>query len=136
MDVMATRGWGIAVSGAMIVAALWVAFSAQDRAPAGPVAHAPIVDAPHVSGAQAEPRASATMIVHFRGHGPLARAERARSTRRVRAELLRQRAFHGLCFERFAARGVVLSACDGGMLTAWPQRLRAMRAVAKVDAGE
>ena len=77
-----------------------------------------------------------TAIVHFRGRGPLARAERVCSARRVVAELSRQLALRGLCFVAFEPRGLVLRRCDGGALERWPQRLRAMGAVARVEAGE
>ncbi|MFT3729293.1 MAG: hypothetical protein QM759_15830 [Terricaulis sp.] len=136
MDAMATRGLGIAVSGAMIVAALIVALVAPERRPV-------TTSTPPVAAAQSSAPAQATQVtsptkvtVRFRGRGPLARAVGAHSEQRITRELSRQRAFHGLCFDSFAPRGVVLRACDGGVLQAWPQRLRAMRAVARVDAGD
>jgi hypothetical protein len=134
MDVMATRGWGIAVSGAMIVIALAVAFTAPQR-PVSPQGE----DRPASSSATSradEPSAPRTLVVHFRGRGPLARAERARSRRRVSLELSRQRAFRGLCFAHFAPEGVALRACDNGVLMEWMPRLRAMRAVASVERGD
>jgi len=126
---MATRPWGIAISGALIAAALYVAITAPPPRRASAV--------PPSAPAAAEPPAAAapaTLIVHFRGHGPLARAERARARVRVAAELRRQRAFRGACFERFDPRGVVLRSCSDAPLAA--ARLRAMRAVARVEPGE
>lgn len=136
MDVMATRNWGLAVSGAMLAAALVLAFTAPGTraAPrntdAPGQAHVPPTPAPAVQDG------ATTLVVHFRGRGPLARAERAHSARRITLELTRQRAFRGLCFANFTHGGVALRACDGAVLTGWPQRLRAMRAVARVERGE
>jgi hypothetical protein len=62
--------------------------------------------------------------------------------RRIEAELRRQRAFSGLCFERFTAGAaeVVLSTCApvaarerAAIEARWLSRLRGMRAVAYAD---
>ena len=139
MDVLATRGWGIAVSSAMIAVALAIAFSAPERRPLPSQIAQPrgaiAVTPPPIAAARVG-SAAPELVVHFRGRGPLARAERAQSARRVTAELSRQGAFRGLCFARFARHGVVLRPCPGGVLTGWMQRLHAMRAVARVEAGE
>jgi hypothetical protein len=135
MDVMATRGWGLAVSGAMIVIALAVAFTAPQQRASSQGAETRAANSGVTARVETTP-APRTLVVHFRGRGPLARAERARSQRRISVELSRQRAFRGLCFAHFAQDRVVLRACDNGMLTEWMPRLRAMRAVASVERGE
>jgi hypothetical protein len=55
--------------------------------------------------------------------------------RQVERALARQRAFRGLCFDHFTARGdVVLRACTSAAGTDWSVRLRTIPAVTNVDA--
>lgn len=140
MDVHALRTWGIAVTGALMVAALAVAVQPGDV-----VAQAP--PQAIVAQAQAEPVA---FIVRFRGSGPIARAQAQAARGQVQAaqrnaeqQLARQTAFAGLCFDRFTVGGaeMVLRTCDSVAANArasvqqtWLTRLRAMRAVEYVDA--
>lgn len=146
MDVNALRVWGIAVSGALMAAALAIAFTARESQtpaltamgePAGAPSQVMAADAP------------VEFIVRFRGGGPIARAQaRAeqgdlqRAQREVERQLVRQRAFAGLCFERFTLGGaeIVLRACQAiaaeeraSVQTRWAERLRGMRAVDYVD---
>jgi hypothetical protein len=132
MDVMATRGWGIAISGALIAGLLAFAAVAPERQ-ARVVRDVPAPPAHDLSAPARIAASSETAIVHFRGRGPLARAVRLHAGERVAAELRRQRAFGGLCFDRFANGGVALKACAGN-LGSWLRRLRNMRAVARVEA--
>jgi hypothetical protein len=79
----------------------------------------------------------------FRGDGPLARAQRLAmrggreqaARRQVERALARQRAFRGLCFDHFTARGdVVVGACTQTAGSDWRSRLSAVPGVANVDA--
>ncbi len=143
MDVNALRIWGIAVTGALMAGALAIAFQPQTRAQAQPRAVAQL--------AQMEARAAHVgFIVRFRGAGPIARAQGqaargqiAQAQRQVEAQLGRQRAFAGLCFDRFTVGGaeIVLKTCEtvaaserAGVQQSWGARLQAMRAVEYVDA--
>jgi hypothetical protein len=138
MDVNAMRTWGIAVSSAMMAAALIVALQPQAIAePAAPV---------QIAQAQAAP---VGFIVRFRGQGPIARAQAqaargqmAQAQREVEAQLERQTPFNGLCFDRFTVGGaeMVLRTCEAiaaseraSVQQRWGARLRAMRAVEYVD---
>ncbi|MGD9980310.1 MAG: hypothetical protein AB7H66_00085 [Hyphomonadaceae bacterium] len=140
MDVNALRTWGIAVSGAMLVGALAIAWQPETRAAAQPQSVGEM--------AQAE-AAPVGFIVRFRGQGPIARAqaqaargEIAQAQRQVEVQLQRQSAFSGLCFDRFTVGGaeMVLRTCEAvaaseraGVQQRWGARLRAMRAVEYVD---
>ncbi|HRP10430.1 MAG TPA: hypothetical protein PLK37_05295, partial [Terricaulis sp.] len=89
-------------------------------------------------------------LVRFQGQGPIASAQRAaqggrlaQGQRVIEAQLARQTAFAGLCFDRFTAGAaeVVLRTCDVIAANAraatqqnWLTRLQAMRAIAYVDA--
>jgi hypothetical protein len=119
----------------MIVIALAVAFTApaphHDTRPQVPPTSS-AADYPYVV-VQDLP---SELIIHFRGRGPLARAERARSATKVAAELSRQRAFHNLCFSRFDSRGVVVRDCNGRLFQGAEARLRAVRGVASVERGD
>lgn len=142
MDVIALRTWGIAFTGAAMAVALMIGF--QPRADA----QAP---QPVVQLAQAEARAAPiAFLVRFRGSGPIARAQ-ARGARgnlplaqrEIEAQLRRQSAFSGICFDRFTAGAaeVVLRTCTAIVASErarvqqqWLTRLRGMRAVEYVDA--
>ena len=143
MDVNALRIWGIGVTGALMVGALAIAFQPETRAEAQPQAAAQLT--------QSDARvAHIGFIVRFRGAGPISRAQAhaargqlAQAQRQVEAQLARQRAFSGLCFDRFTVGGaeIVLRTCDAvaasehaGVQQSWGARLRAMRAVEYVDA--
>ena len=139
MDLRALRLSGIVVSGALIGAAAILAMTARPalRPAPAPAAHATNAAPPQ----RAQPAAFA---ISLRGEGPLARAQRlamrggrdAAAARRVERELARQRAFRGLCFQRFTPRGdIVVRICGQGTASVdWPARLRAMPAVTNVDA--
>ena len=133
MDFRALRISGIVASGTLIGGAVLFALTA--RPPARPT-QAPAT-APVQSDAQ-----PAAFAMSLRGDGPLARAQRlamrgGRETaarRQVERELARQRAFRGLCFERFAPRGdIVVRACEGTADADWEVQLRAIPAVTNVD---
>lgn len=143
MDVNALRTWGIAVTGALMVGALVVAFQLQTHAEAQPQGVAAL--------AQAQTNASPVgFIVRFRGTGPIARAQAhaargqlERAQRQVTLQLERQTSFSGLCFDRFTVGGaeIVLRTCESvaasersAVQQSWSARLRAMRAVEYVDA--
>src|SRR5262249_29712558 len=135
MDLGALRISGIVVSGALIGGAALFAMSA--RAPT----RSPRPQAPAIAALQ-QPAAPAAFAISLRGDGPLARAQRlamrgsreAAARRRVERELLRQRAFAGLCFDRFTPRGdIVVRACEGTLRADWQARLRAMPALTNVD---
>ncbi len=102
-----------------------------------------------------EPRPTLTpspisFLVRFRGEGPIAQAQaeaargrEARAARIIQAQLERQAAFDGLCFDRFTvgAAEVVLRSCAdvpaaerAAFQTRWLARLNAMRAVDYADA--
>ena len=140
MDVNASRTWGIAVSGALMAAALLIALRPDGVAGAQPQ--------PAAQSAQTTP-APVAFIVRFRGTGPIARAQTqaargqtAEAQRQVEAQLLRQTAFRGLCFDRFTVGGaeMVLRTCEpvaaserAGVQQRWGGRLRTMRAIEYVD---
>lgn len=141
MDVRALRFWGIVAGSALIAAALWIAALGPEAPPQTP-AQTPMEVA-------AAPAAYASFLVRFRGAGPIARAQsdaaRGRMVQaqaRIESELRRQRAFAGLCFERFTAGAaeVVLRTCAAArgeeraaIESDWLLRLRSMRAVAYAD---
>jgi hypothetical protein len=143
MDVQVLRFWGIVVGSALIAIALWIAALGPEAAPARATTNEP------VQLAQAQAAAPSSFLVRFRGSGPIARAQaeaaRGRMTqaqRRIETQLRRQRAFAGLCFERFTAGAaeVVLRTCEPVAARAraateaqWLSRLRGMRAVAYAD---
>ena len=140
MDVNALRTWGIAVTGALMAVALFVAL--QPETPAVAQAASQI--------AQAQSAEPLGFIVKFRGSGPIARAQAlaargqlAPAQRQVEIQLGRQSAFAGLCFDRFTVGGaeIVLRTCEAvaasersAIQQSWGARLRAMRAVEYVDA--
>lgn len=138
MKAHALRLWGIAASAVVMAVALAVAVQ--------PPRPAQAAQAVAQTEAQAAP---VSFLVQFRGGGPIARAqaaaargETAAAQRQIEAQLLRQTAFAGLCFDRFTlgAAEVVLRSCDSvaaneraAVQSGWLQRLRAMRAVAYAD---
>jgi len=143
MEVNALRTWGIAVTGALMAAALVIAFQPQTHAEAQqPAMSEQLAQAPG-------DRASVGFIVRFRGTGPIARAQAsaargqiAPAQRQVEIQLQRQSAFNGLCFDRFTVGGaeIVLRTCEAvaaseraAVQQSWGARLRAMRAVEYVD---
>ena len=137
MDLNTLRLSGIAVSGALIAGALYIATTAP-RAPEPPRPVAPASAPPPAPAAQ-----PAAFALSFRGDGPLARAQRLAmrgghesvARRQVERALARQRAFRGLCFDHFTPRGdVVVRDCVQATETDWVARLRAAPAVANVDA--
>jgi hypothetical protein len=141
VDLNAYRLWGIGVSGAVIAVALMFAAEQTPEAQAQPQGAFEVVQA------QAEPVA---FLVRFRGEGPIARSQAqairgqtGAAQREIEAQLRRQNAFAGLCFDRFTlgAAEVVLRTCDAiaaservAVQARWLQRLQAMRAVAYADA--
>lgn len=143
MSVTVMRVWGIGVTAALMAGALWLSAWDPDRASAE--------QTPVIVLAQAPPAAQeVAFLVRFRGDGPIARSQslaargrEAAARREIEAQLQRQEAFRGLCFDRFTvgAAEVVLRSCQpvpGGERAAyqerWLARLRAMRSVAYVDA--
>lgn len=134
----ALRTWGIAVSAALMAAA--IAVSLQP---------APAVQAPPQAAVQIEQSESTPVafLVRFRGGGPIARAQAraqrgdAQAARRaIELQVQRQRAFVGLCFDRFTAEAVVLRTCEfvgapeqARVQQNWLMRLRAMPAVAYAE---
>jgi hypothetical protein len=147
MDVNALRTWGIAVSGALMVGAL--ALAAQPSPPAE-ARQALEPGGFEIAQASAHAAAPVAFLVRFQGSGPIARAQ-ARAARgqvqgaqrTVEAQLRRQSAFSGLCFDRFTvgAAEIVLRSCApvagherAGYTARWLDRLQAMRAVAYADA--
>ncbi len=141
MKTSALRVWGIAVSGALMAAA--VAIAAQPESTPTNVGMFETVQ----SQTEAQPL---SFIVRFRGTGPIARsqAQAARgdtqaAQRQVEVQLVRQTDFAGLCFDRFTVGGaeIVLRTCDAiaaserdALQQRWLTRLRAMRSVAYADA--
>lgn len=131
MNLDALRTWGIAASGAFIAGALAVSFSATSPANQEETAPAPVA-----------------FVAHFRGTGPIARAQAlaardpARAARLIETELARQEAFDGLCFDRFTpgAAALVLRSCDpvpAGLAVSTAARLLArLRAMAAVEYAE
>jgi hypothetical protein len=134
MDMMATRIWGVLISGTLLATALAAAVAAPPQRPLAP-SPAVAAAADRVVAAPQAPVAT-SLLVTFRGNGRLARAGRNRSARGVATQLHRQRQLRGLCFAGFNGQRMVLRACGGATLGAWPQRLRAMHAVASVEPGE
>ncbi|WP_395645055.1 hypothetical protein [Terricaulis sp.] len=161
MDVMALRTWGIAVSAAAIASLVTFAVSACDRPPSQveeqlPVAQgiAQVAQAPsdrdHEPASAARAAAPTSFVVRFQGNGPMARAQaqaaggqQTAAQRAIEAQLARQAAFRGLCFDRFTvgAAEVVLRTCtaapppEQAQITArWLARLNAMPGVAYADA--
>ena len=142
MDVNALRSWGIGTSGAVMAVSLALALQPAPSAQAAAQAAYEV--------AQAAPAAPVAVLVRFRGAGPIARAqaraargETAQAQREVVAQLQRQTAFAGLCFDRFTVGGaeIVLRTCDPvaanesvSVQQGWLSRLRAMRAVEYADA--
>ncbi|MBY0563348.1 MAG: hypothetical protein K2P58_04095 [Hyphomonadaceae bacterium] len=143
MTANSLRSWGMAVSASIMVAALLIA--AQPHAAARGEA------ADHVRQlAQAPTPSHVGFIVRFQGEGPIARAQAAAgrgggeaARREIEAQLVRQAAFNGLCFDRFTvgAAEVVLRSCEAvpaaeraAFEASWLARLRAMRAVDYADA--
>jgi hypothetical protein len=143
MDVNALRNLGMAVTGALMAGALFLAFQPQSHAEAQPQAA--------VELAQAQANASSVgFIVRFRGTGPIARSQAqaargqiAQAQRQVEIQLQRQSAFAGLCFDRFTVGGaeIVLRTCEtvaaserAAVQQRWGARLQAMRSVEYVDA--
>jgi hypothetical protein len=134
MDLMGTRIWGVLVSGTLLAAALAAAVAAPpSRRPVRAPAFAAAADRDAVAP---EAPVATSLLVTFRGNGRLARAARGRSARGVAGQLSRQRQLRGLCFAGFEGQAIVLRACGSAALGSWPQRLRAMRAVARVEPGE
>ena len=141
MDVTALRTWGIAVTGALMAVALFIAL--QPETPA--LAQAQSAE----QLAQAQSAEPLGFIVKFRGSGPIARAQAlaasgqvAPAQRQVEVQLGHQTAFAGLCFDRFTVGGaeIVLRTCEAvaasersAVQQSWGARLRAMRAVEYVD---
>lgn len=148
MDLNALRTWGIVASVALMVGALALAArgSPQAIAQVTPEALFEIAQAPAPQGAAAP----VGFIVRFQGAGPISRAQAmaargqgARAQRQVEAQLRRQGAFSGLCFDRFTVGGaeIVLRSCENvaaaeraSYQQRWVARLQAMRAVDYVDA--
>ncbi len=147
MDVNAMRVWGMWVSAGVMLAALAVAapWRASTQTPdVRELYQLAQGDAP------ASTAAPVSFIVRFRGAGPIARAQAlaargrdAQAARQVQAQLARQGAFSGLCFDRFTVGGaeVVLRSCAdispaerAAFQTRWLARLNAMRAVEYADA--
>jgi hypothetical protein len=137
MDLHALRISGIVVSGALIGGAVIIALTARPVAPPRPAPAPPAVTTPVQPASE-----PAGFAISFRGDGPLARAQRAAmrgdreqvARRQVERALARQRAFRGLCFDHFTARGdVVVRACAPTTGTDWAARLRAVPAVTNVD---
>lgn len=143
------RLWGIVVSAAIMLIAVWLA--APWRAP---MASGESYGIAQLAQAR-EPTPVVTpapvgFIVRFRGSGPIARAQalavrgrEAEAARMIQAQLARQASFSGLCFDRFTlgAAEVVLRSCSDvpasertTFQTRWLARLNAMRAVEYADA--
>ncbi len=144
------RMWGIAVTAALMAAAIAVAASWREpaemtRAPQGLYQIA--------QTQQPQPRVEpepVSFLVRFRGRGPIARAQalaaggrETEAARRVQAQLARQHAFQGLCFDRFTLGGaeIVLRSCEdvapaerAAFQTRWLARLNSMGAVEYADA--
>jgi hypothetical protein len=147
MDVNAWRAWGIVVSAALMIGALIIA--SPWREPASAAASLPLYQLAQTDAAPAPP-APVSFVVRFRGDGPIARAQalagrggETQGARQVQAQLERQHAFHGLCFDRFTlgAAEIVLRSCAdiapaerAAFQTRWLVRLNAMRAVDYADA--
>lgn len=145
MDTDALRSWGIAVTSALIAAALVLSLLPSGR---NAEAQQPIQGV--YQTAQAPAATHVGFLVRFRGDGPIARSQalaaRGRqdaAQREIEAQLIRQSAFNGLCFDRFTvgAAEVVLRSCEpvpmaerAAFQQRWLARLETMRAVDYVDA--
>lgn len=145
MNTDALRSWGIAVTSALIAAALVLSFQ-----PGGRDAEAQQPVQGLYQTAQTPQAAHVGFLVRFRGDGPIARSQalaargrHAAAQREIEAQLVRQSAFNGLCFDRFTvgAAEVVLRSCEpvasperAAYQQLWLARLEAMRAVDYVDA--
>jgi hypothetical protein len=145
MDVNALRFWGIVTSAALMAGALLVA------APWRTSARAEMAVGALEQITQDQPPADApvSFLVRFRGDGPIARAQALAQRGRemeagamVAAQVARQRALRGLCFDRFTvgAAEVVLRSCApiaaeerATVQARWLARLRDIRAVAYAD---
>ncbi len=147
MNANALRTWGIAVSAGLMAVALMIAAPWR---PADARAPAPVELAQAPAQTQAQAAAPVGFVVRFRGTGPIAQAQAraargqtAAAGREIDAQLRRQPALAGLCFDRFTvgAAEVVLRSCApvpaserAAYQARWLARLQAMRAVAYVDA--
>jgi len=145
MNANALRTWGIGVGAVLMTGALAIAA----MGPETPQAHAQTQVEGVFEAAQAPAAAPVSFLVRFRGEGPIASAQasaargrQAQAERVIEAQLARQSAFAGLCFDRFTAGAaeVVLRSCDpvagnerAAVQQRWLTRLRAMRAVAYAD---
>lgn len=141
MNADVLRVSGIAAGSVLMAGAVWIAALGPETAPTPANVETamtpPATDAP------------ASFLVRFRGGGPIARAQAAAAggaiepaQQRIEAQLRRQRAFAGLCFDRFTAGAseIVLRTCDpvvasdrAAVERQWLSRLRNMRAVAYAD---
>ena len=138
MDVNPLRTWGIAVSAACMAGALAIALT-----PARP--HAAV---PAIAPSLAPQPEGVSFTVRFSGNGPIARAQalaargrESAAARRIRAQLTRQQAFAGLCFQDFLAGAIELRSCAlvaanerSAYQQDWLRRLQAMPAVAEARA--
>lgn len=147
MNLHVLRTWGIAASAALMAAALVIAAPWQ-RAP--DAAAAALLDSEFEIAQAPGQAAPVGFVIRFQGAGPIARAQalagrgqEAAAQRQIEAQLLRQAGLRGLCFDRFTvgAAEVVLRSCEpvaagerAAYQARWLARLRAMRAVAYVDA--
>lgn len=149
MDVDALRAWGMAASAAVVAGALIVSTPWRSPPSEAPLRVQALMQAGEPQATSAPP-SPVSFIVRFRGSGPIARAqamaeaaEETQAARLVQAQLERQSAFHGLCFDRFTVGGaeIVLRSCAdiapserAAFQTRWLARLNAMRAVDYADA--
>lgn len=147
MNVNALRTWGIAASAALMVGALAFAAQGAPEATAQVTAPQAVFEIAQAPGTQSA--APVGFIVRFQGTGPIAQAQgiaargrTAQAQRQVEAQLRRQSAFSGLCFDRFTVGGaeIVLRSCQNiagaeraSYQQRWVARLQAMRAVDYVD---
>jgi len=145
MNENALRAWGMATTSALIAIALAIA-----ALPQGGAALARQQGEPLELAQAPAPAAPVGFLVRFRGDGPIARSQalaarggESVARREIEAQLIRQTAFSGLCFDRFTvgAAEVVLRSCKpvpaserGAYQQRWLARLDAMRAVEYVDA--
>ncbi|MDX2276060.1 MAG: hypothetical protein NW206_11480 [Hyphomonadaceae bacterium] len=150
MDAKLLRSTGIAVGAAALAGALSVSQMARQEHEASPPLGvvAPQTEAPifEPAGAEAPPDAAPiSILVRFRGTGPLAQAQglaergrEAEARRAAAAALARQSAFQGLCFDRFTVGGaeMVLRTCapvasveQAEVMNQWLTRLRAMSVI-------
>jgi len=145
MNASALRVWGIAASAAVMAVALTIALQPTQNAQAEPPTSYQVAQAGGATEA-----APVAFLVRFRGQGPIARSQALAARgqtqaaqREIEAQLRRQSAFAGLCFDRFTvgASEVVLRTCEpvaaserARVQQNWLNRLRAMRAVEYADA--